>query len=64
MFKNCKDCMFYNKERDELYRSDDDELNLDGSLPDNHFCIRFRDGITKNVWRGITKCSHYVKDTD
>ena len=64
MFPNCKMCMFYNRERDELYRCEDDELKPNGSFPNNHFCIRFRDGIPKTIWYHLKKCPHYVKDFD
>lgn len=64
MFPNCKKCMFYDKEHDDFCREDDDELDYDGSFPDDHYCIRFRDGIPQNVWRHIKKCPHYVKDFD
>lgn len=62
MFDNCKDCMFYDKDRDDLYREYDDEMPLDGSIPDNHFCVRFQSGIAKEVWEHKAKCPYYVKD--
>lgn len=61
MFYNCKKCLFYNKERDDLYRAYDDEEPLDGSEPDNHFCIHYKNGIAKEIWHNKEKCPHYVE---
>ena len=66
MFDNCKTCLFYDKEYDDICRVEDDELSLDGSLPDNHFCMMWNDNeevIPKDVWKNRTKCPHYIKDT-
>jgi len=60
MFDNCKSCLFYYKDYDDMYREEDDELPYDGSHPDNHFCISFQDGIPKDIWHNKTKCPHYV----
>ena len=62
MFDNCKNCMFYDKDRDDLYRAYDDEMELDGSFPDNHFCIHFENGIAKDIWEHRSECPHYLKD--
>lgn len=60
MFPNCKKCLFYSRERDDLYREYDDEEPMDEGESDNHFCIHYKNGIAKGIWNNTTKCQHYV----
>ena len=66
MFDNCKKCFFYYKRYDDLCREHDDEEDLDGNSPNNHFCLQWRRDnesvIPQDVWGGKTLCPHYVTD--
>lgn len=66
MFDNCKNCFFYYKRFDDLRRELNDEEDLDGNLPDNHYCSLWRNDnesvIPQDVWDGKILCPHYTKD--
>lgn len=63
MFDNCKKCLFYRAWYDDICREHDDEMPLDGSITDNHFCNMWDDNeevIPQEIWKNKTKCEHYV----
>ena len=65
MLEQCKTCLWYDEGIDEIYREGDDEMPLDGSIPDNHFCEEWEKNenvIPKEIWQDKVKCPHYYKD--
>ena len=63
MLENCKTCLFYDAMYDDICAQYDDDMPLDGSIPDNHFCDMWDDTgevIPKDVWENKIKCKHYM----
>ena len=62
MFDNCKNCLFYDREYDEIEQENDDiELLVDPN-PNPHFCRAWKQGIPKDIWEHRTKCPHYINE--
>ena len=54
--ENCKNCIFYDLEYDELRQSGNDVIK--DSNANNHYCRMCKDGIPEEVWNKKTKCQH------
>lgn len=48
---NCKECIFYDAEYDELRQSGNDT-----GKPLAHYCRMYKDGIPNEVWDNLHKC--------
>ena len=58
---DCKKCVFYSEENDELRRSHNDVLILGESNEDVHFCFAF-DQIPEKTFETEKACPSFVKD--
>lgn len=66
MFDNCKNCLFYDKEDDDMRRSWQDRIIENDTNPDKHFCDEWsKQGyvIPRDIWEGKKKCPYFFKDT-
>ena len=54
----CKNCIFYDKAYDDLRRSGNDIIFLDGRNKDLHYCRQYPDGIPPKIWASMQKCSY------
>lgn len=54
--ENCKNCILYDSEYDELRQSGNDVIK-DGNA-EKHYCRMWKDGIPNEIWDGKTKCQH------
>lgn len=55
---NCKGCVFYSREGDELRRAHDDVMVV-GESNDNHFCFAFTP-IPDGVFDTDKECPNYT----
>lgn len=59
---NCKRCVFYTKDGDELRRAHDDIMVL-GKENDHHFCFAYVP-IPDGVFEGDKSCPNYTPRDD
>lgn len=59
MFDNCKNCLIYDVEDDDMLQQlfDEDVIGQPNVPP--HYCLYFYNGIPKEVWDGKEKCKHF-----
>ena len=65
MFEQCQNCLFYEKDDDDMRRSLKDKIIENDPNPDKHYCDCWaKQGyvIPKNIWEDKTTCPHYAKD--
>jgi len=60
---NCENCLFYDKDNDELRRSGEDVVIIGEEEPDNHFCFAYTP-IPAGVFNGAKDCPQYIPRSD
>lgn len=60
---NCKKCVFYDAENDELKRRHDDILIIGAGDNDRHFCFAFQP-IPDGVFETDKECDSFISDND
>lgn len=58
--KNCKNCLFYDKEYDQLLQSGDDLIIIGQETKKKHDCRMYEGSIDDQILSGETECEHYV----
>ena len=56
---NCKGCLFYSAEQDQLRQDFNDALQVGVDLDEQHFCDRFSP-IPDGVFEGEKECTEYL----
>ena len=60
--ENCKRCIFYDKEYDELKQSWDDKVIIGQEQQTKHYCRMYDDPINPDIYTGKTPCEYLLKD--
>ena len=60
---NCKKCLFYNVDEDEMRRSGQDVIVDGKEPPDDHFCFAFTP-IPDGYFSGARDCPKYLPRED
>lgn len=57
--KQCENCIFYDKEYDELRQSGDDIAIVGQENKEKHYCRVFKNGIDDDVIEDMKDCKKY-----
>lgn len=60
---DCRKCVFYNADDDEMQRDGQDIAIVGGDPPDNHFCFAFTP-IPNGYFEGAKDCPKYLQRKD
>ena len=57
----CNNCLFYDKQYDDMRQEYDDVIVVGNDQPPKHFCVQYEDGIPKDIFYGGNACKFFIE---
>lgn len=57
----CNNCLFYDKQYDDMRQEYDDIIVVGNNQPLKHFCVQYEGGIPTDIFYGGSACKFFIE---